>query len=71
MKSRFCFLFAVFYVTALLIFTVSVRNAEDRLFYELCKMNARQNRLKQQLWKKQLQLESLINPAAVEQRLQR
>ena len=62
---RFCFVFVVFYLTAVLIFAVALRSANNRTFYRLCAVNAEQNRLKQRLWQKQLQLESLINPAAV------
>jgi len=69
MKSRFCFIFVVFYFTTVLILTVSLRGANNRIFYKLCSINAEQSRLKQQLWQKQLRLESLINPAAVSQRL--
>lgn len=67
--SRFRFVFVVFSLAAALIFTVYVRSAENRIFYKICTLNAEQNRLKQQLWQKQLQLENLINPAAVSQRL--
>jgi len=63
------FVFIVFYLTAVLIFTVHLRSTNNRIFYELCKQKAQQNRLKQALWRKQLQLESLINPAAISQRL--
>ena len=65
MRSNFRFVFVVFYLTAILIFTVYLRNSEDRLFYQISVINAEQSRLKQQLANKQLQLESLINPAAI------
>jgi len=68
MRFPFRFVFVVFYFTAVLIFTVYLRGADNRLFYELCTINTRQSRLKQQLWQKQLQLENLINPATVSQR---
>jgi len=67
MRFRFCFVFAVFYFTAVLIFTIYLRNADNQIFYKLCTINAQQSRLKQQLWQKQLRLESLINPAALSQ----
>lgn len=70
MRSRFCFVFAVVYFTGILILTVHIRSANDRILYNLCKIRAEQDRLKQQLWVKQLQLESLINPAAVSERLE-
>ena len=69
MRSRFCFVFVVFYFTAVLILTISLRSADNRIFYKLCTINAEQSRLKQQLWQKQLRLENLINPAAVSERL--
>jgi len=69
MSSRFCFVFVVFYVTAVLILTISLRSADNRIFYRLCTINTKQSRLKQQLWQKQLRLESLINPAAVSRQL--
>ena len=69
MKSLFRFTIAVFCVTAFLVFTVYLRSTENHIFYELCKYSSEQNRLKQQLWQKQLQLESLINPVALSQRL--
>lgn len=69
MSSRFCFGFVIFFFTAVLILTVALRSANNRVFYKLCTVRAKQSRLKQQLWQKQLQLENLINPAAVSQRL--
>jgi hypothetical protein len=67
MKFRFCLV--VFYFTAVLIFTVYLRSANNRIFNKLCTINTEQGRLEQQLRQKQLQLENLINPAAVSQRL--
>jgi len=69
MMSRFRFVFVIFYFTAVLILTVCLRSAGNRIFYKLCTVDAKQGRLKQQLWQKQLQLESLINPAAISERL--
>jgi hypothetical protein len=54
-----------FWCTAILIFTIYQRNAANRIFYKLYTISAGQGRLKQQLGKKQLELESLIKPAAV------
>lgn len=71
MTSQFRFVFVVFCLTAILVFTVYLRNTQDRLFYRLSVINAEQNRLKQQLTNKQLQLESLINPAAILQQLRK
>jgi hypothetical protein len=69
MNAGFRFVFVVFYVTTVLILTVHLRNADNCIFYKLCTVNTEQSRLKQQLGNKQLQLENLINPAAVSQRL--
>jgi hypothetical protein len=66
--SQFRFVFVVLFFTAVLIFTVYLRSSNNRVFYELCKYNVEQNRLKQKLGAKQLLLESLINPAAISQR---
>lgn len=68
MKSRFYFVFIIFYFTAVLIFTVYLRSVESRIFYETCAIRTKQGRLKQQLWQKQLRLEGLISPAAVSER---
>jgi len=62
MRSRFCFVFVIFYFTAVLIATVWLRSTNNRIFYKLCTINAQQNQLKQLLWQKQLRLENLINP---------
>ena len=69
MGLRFRFVFVVFYFTAVLIFTVYLRSANNRIFYKLYMHRVEQSRLKQELWQKQLQLEGLINPAALSQRL--
>ena len=69
MKLGFRFVFVVFYVTAVLILTVHLRNADNRIFYKLCTRKVEQSRLKQRLGNKQLQLENLINPSAVSRRL--
>ena len=69
MVSQFRFVFVVFCFTAVLIFAVYLRSANNRVFYELCTRNAEQSRLRQELGTKQLLLEGLINPAAISQRL--
>jgi len=69
MKSRFCLVIVIFYFTAILICTVYLRNSNNRVFYQIYKVNTEQERLRQQLRQKQLQLEVIINPAAVRQRL--
>ena len=67
--SQFRFVLVVFCFTAVLIFAVYLRGANNRVFYKLSQYNAQQNQLKQELGAKQLQLESLINPSALSRRL--
>ena len=67
--SQFRFVFVVFCFTAVLIFAVNLRSVNNRIFYELCACNVEMSRLKQKLGTKQLLLESLINPAAISQRV--
>jgi len=69
MMSQFRFVFAVLCLTAILIFAVYLRDANNRIFYRRCTHKAELNQLKQELGVKQLRLESLINPAAISQRL--
>jgi len=66
--SRLYFVFVVFCFTAVLVFAVYLRSANNQIFYELCACRVEQSRLKQELGTKQLLLEGLINPAAVSQR---
>ena len=70
MMSLFRFIFAVFCFTAILILAVYLRSDRRRIFYQLCMYRAEQSRLKQQLGNKQLQLEGLLNPAAILQHLE-
>jgi len=70
MRFRFCFIFVIFYFTVILILTVYLRSAGNRIFYKLCTINSRQGQLKQQLWQKQLQLEGSINPVTVSEHLE-
>lgn len=71
MRPQFRFVFVVFYFTAVLIFAVYLRSANNRIFYQLYTLEAEQNWLMQELTHKQLQVENLINPAAVSERLGR
>jgi len=70
MSFRFRFIVVVFCFASVSIFAIYLRSANNRIFYKLCTYKAEQNQLKQQLGNKQLQLESLINPAAVSANLQ-
>ena len=65
----FRFIFAIFIIALLLIFTVHLRNRCDRMCHLISTVEVQQGRLKQQLWQKQLRLESYINPASVRQQL--
>lgn len=69
MDYQFRIVFVVLCVTAVLILTVYLHSANNRIFYVLCKYKAEQNRLLQQLGTKQLHLESLINPVAISRHL--
>jgi len=71
MKINLRFIFVIFYITAVLILTVYLRNSERSAVYQLCKINAQQSSLKQQLGSKQLRLESLINPIGISERLKK
>ncbi len=69
MRPQFRFVFVVFYLTVVLIFAVYLRSANNRIFYQLYTLEAEQSWLMQELTHKQLQVETLINPAAVSERL--
>jgi len=71
MGSRFCFVVVVFFFAATLILAVYLRDSNHRTFYELRRCKIEQDRLRQELWQKQLRVESLINPAAISERLDR
>jgi hypothetical protein len=44
---------------------VYLRGADKRTFYEVRMCRIEQGRLQQELWQKQLRVESLINPASI------
>ena len=67
--SQLRLFYVTFFFTVVLIIAVALRNANDRIFYERCTYRSQVNQLKQELGVKQLRLESLINPAAIQQRL--
>ena len=69
MESQFRFVFIILCCTVVLIFTVYLHSSGNRIFYKICTTKTEQNYLKQQLWQKQLQLESLTNPAAISNHL--
>ena len=59
------FVFAIFCLTAILLVAIFLRDANNRVFNELCRYRQELGQLKQQLGAKQLRLESMITPAAV------
>ncbi|OHB56961.1 MAG: hypothetical protein A2173_10600 [Planctomycetes bacterium RBG_13_44_8b] len=65
MEYQFRLIFVTFCSVLILLFAVYLRSTNSHIFYKICTYNAEKSRLKQDLGKKQLQLESLINPAAV------
>ena len=65
MLSRICYTFGVFCIVAVLVAALTLRDANNHMFYQLRVYHADENHLKQQLWQKQLQLESLTNPRRV------
>ena len=67
--SRFRFVFVVSYLTSILILAVYLRDANNRIFYQLSREKGEQRRLQKELADKQLWLERLINPAAVSERI--
>ena len=71
MQMKLRFIFVVFFFTAVSIFTVYIRCANNKIFYRLYSTVAEQNQLKQQLWQKQLELENKINPAVISEYLKK
>jgi hypothetical protein len=69
MRSWPCFVLVIFFFAATLILTVFLRDYEKRTFYTLQRYRVEQRRLRQELWQKQLRVESLINPASISRRL--
>ncbi|MHC4641083.1 MAG: hypothetical protein ACYS32_05515 [Planctomycetota bacterium] len=69
MRSQFRFVFVVLFFTAVMIFVVCLRSANNRIFYQLYTLEVEQSWLVQELTQKQLQVESIINPAAVSERV--
>jgi hypothetical protein len=63
------FVFAVICLTVVFLAAIFLREANNRVFYDLCTYRAELNRLKQQLGAKQIRLEAIINPAAVSQQV--
>jgi hypothetical protein len=65
MISRGRLRFVIFFVTASLIVTIQLRIEAASLFNRYRMEKVRQDRLRQQLWQKQLELECLIGPQQI------
>lgn len=70
MRLLFRCVVVVFGLASILIFAVYLRSANNRIFYKLSTYQSELNQLKQQLWQKQLRVESLLNPASISQRIE-
>jgi len=55
-------------MTAILIATVLLRTTSSRNFFWFRQAYVQQNRLRQQLWQKQIVMETLTNPSAISSR---
>ncbi len=69
MSSRFHFVLIVFFFAATLLAAVYLRGADKQAFYRVRMCKIEQGRLQQELWQKQLRVESLINPATLSRKL--
>jgi hypothetical protein len=69
MASRLRFALVIFFFAATLILAVYLHSADHRVFYTLRRYKIEQVQLQQELWQKQLRVESLTNPASVSRRL--
>ena len=67
--SRSRLVFIVFFLTAVLIATVHLRNISSRIFYQFRGSVVARDDIQQQLWNKQIRLEGVINPSAVSESL--
>jgi hypothetical protein len=65
MGSRLGLVLVIFFFAATLIVSVFLRDSDRRVFYTLRQYKIEQGRLQQELWQKQLRVESLINPASI------
>jgi cytochrome c-type biogenesis protein CcmE len=68
MGSRLSFVLVIFFFAATLIVAVYLRDANRHVFFTLQTHKIEQGRLRQELWQKQLRVESMINPASVSRR---
>ncbi|OHB59004.1 MAG: hypothetical protein A2Y12_19735 [Planctomycetes bacterium GWF2_42_9] len=68
---QFRFTYVVIALTAVLVFTVHIRTTSSRVFYKLGAANIKQTRFNQTLRQKQLDMERLISPAAISEKLRK
>lgn len=61
----------IFFVTGMLVLTVFVRLRNNSLFHEFCRIKVRRSVYREQLWQEQLEVESLLNPAALSEYIDR
>ncbi|MDD5135525.1 MAG: hypothetical protein PHP01_08970 [Phycisphaerae bacterium] len=67
--TAFRYIFIVLVLSFVLLSVTYLRRSQNCAFYQFRLCQAKQIRLKQQLWQKQLQLELLINPGFVSEAL--
>jgi len=70
MDSAIRYICVIICITAMLIVAVYLRSVEDCTVYNICNIESERKRLTEQLWQKQLRLETLINPAAISEKIQ-
>jgi hypothetical protein len=63
--NAYRYIFVVLVIFLVLVSAVYLRREENCAFYKFRNGQVKTTRLKQQLWQKQLQLESYINPTSV------
>jgi hypothetical protein len=65
MISRARLRFVIFVLTATMIGTAHLRISASKMFHKARQAQTRQTHLRQQLWKKQIELEGLLQPQKV------
>ena len=67
--TQFRFTYVILAITAILVFTVHVRTNSNRAFHKLRVANVKQSLLNQTLRQKQLDIETMINPSAIAEKI--
>ena len=70
MVSRLCFIYVIFWLVAVLVLSIFLRDTNHHMFYELRVCRGQYNQATRQLWQKQLELEQSINPSVILQGLE-